>query len=160
MATGVSLKAIKPKPFQELPFRLELVRAGSKIVKDIEKDYSKTTSKWRKKPVWIREVKYEKSRLTFFVGTENEIYGYVDYGTRPHIIRPKTRQVLRFLGSSYGGRGRPKESDYVFAKFVNHPGFKGYGHSKRLQEKWQPEAEKRIADAFLRAAKQCGHQYK
>lgn len=37
---------------------------------------------------------------------------YVNDGTRPHIIRPKTKQALRFV---IGGR-------VVFAKVVHHPG--------------------------------------
>lgn len=37
---------------------------------------------------------------------------YVNDGTRPHIIRPRTKQALRFR---VGGRT-------VFAKVVHHPG--------------------------------------
>lgn len=38
--------------------------------------------------------------------------GFVHDGTRPHVIRPKNAQVLRFM---VGGR-------VVFARVVNHPG--------------------------------------
>lgn len=38
----------------------------------------------------------------------------VNDGTRPHVIRPRAKQVLRF---QVGGRT-------VFAKVVNHPGTK------------------------------------
>lgn len=37
--------------------------------------------------------------------------GYVEDGTKPHIIRPKTKKALRF--------------NNTFAKKVNHPGFTG-----------------------------------
>ena len=41
-------------------------------------------------------------------------YGvYVEYGTAPHIIRPKTAKALAFKG---------KNGKTVFAKQVNHPG--------------------------------------
>lgn len=40
--------------------------------------------------------------------------GYVINGTRPHQIRPRARQALRF---TVGGR-------IVFARLVNHPGTK------------------------------------
>jgi hypothetical protein len=40
---------------------------------------------------------------------------FVHWGTRPHVIRPKTKKVLRWAH----GNG------FVFARFVNHPGYKG-----------------------------------
>ena len=43
-------------------------------------------------------------------------YGaFVEYGTRPHTIKPKDKKALRW--ASGGG--------FVFAKKVNHPGYKG-----------------------------------
>jgi hypothetical protein len=46
------------------------------------------------------------------VGSDLEYAAFVNDGTRPHQIRPRNRQVLRF---QVGGRT-------VFAKVVNHPG--------------------------------------
>jgi hypothetical protein len=42
---------------------------------------------------------------------------YVVLPTRPHEIRPKRARALRFVPT--GGRG------FVFAKKVNHPGYRG-----------------------------------
>lgn len=42
---------------------------------------------------------------------------FVHWGTKPHIIRPKYKNVLRFVPR--GG------NDFVFAKIVHHPGYKG-----------------------------------
>jgi len=44
---------------------------------------------------------------------------FVVGGTRPHVIEPKNRKVLRFPVGS-GGNTR-----FVFARRVNHPGYKG-----------------------------------
>lgn len=46
------------------------------------------------------------------VGSDLEYAGFVNDGTRPHIIRPRNAQVLRFR---VGGR-------LVYAKVVHHPG--------------------------------------
>lgn len=46
------------------------------------------------------------------VGSDVEYAGMVHDGTRPHVIRPRRAQVLRF---QVGGR-------VVFARVVNHPG--------------------------------------
>ena len=158
--TGVRLKAIKPKPFNKNVFRLALIREGSKIAKDVEKDFIKTTKKWKKRPIWIRSVKHTDKEIIVFVGTENKIYGYIDKGTKRHPIVPKKAEFLRFRGSSYRGRGRPRASDYVYTKFVMHPGFKGYGHSKRIAKRWQPLTVARLDAALARAAKQSGHYVK
>ncbi len=40
---------------------------------------------------------------------------FVHWGTRPHVIKPSKRKALRWTS---GGR-------YIFARFVNHPGYKG-----------------------------------
>jgi hypothetical protein len=40
---------------------------------------------------------------------------FVHWGTKPHIIKPKTKKALRWAGP--GG--------FVFAKIVHHPGYKG-----------------------------------
>lgn len=50
----------------------------------------------------------------------------VERGTRPHIIRPRSRRVLRFAtAGSATLSGRPRSgAPVVFAKFVRHPGTK------------------------------------
>jgi hypothetical protein len=40
---------------------------------------------------------------------------FVNFGTRPHVIRPKEKKALRW---SAGGK-------FIFAKAVNHPGYAG-----------------------------------
>jgi len=40
---------------------------------------------------------------------------FVHWGTKPHVIRPKNKKALRWAA---GG-------SFIFAKFVNHPGYKG-----------------------------------
>ncbi len=53
-------------------------------------------------------------RSVFTVGSDVEYAQMVHDGTRPHIIRPKRAQALRFR---IGGR-------IVYAKVVHHPGTK------------------------------------
>jgi len=52
----------------------------------------------------------------------------VEFGTRPHIIRPRNKKALRFApgaGSTLSGRPRAGAA-VVFAKVVRHPGTKPY----------------------------------
>lgn len=51
-------------------------------------------------------------RSVYTVGSDVEYAAMVNDGTRPHVIRPRRAQVLRFQA---GGQ-------VVFARVVNHPG--------------------------------------
>lgn len=51
-------------------------------------------------------------RSKFTIGSDVEYAAFVNDGTRPHIIRPRRAQALRFR---IGGR-------IVYAKVVHHPG--------------------------------------
>ncbi len=64
-----------------------------------------------------------KHRIT---GAGIEIYMkkyavYVEFGTPPHIIRPKNAKALHWTQSGVGPRGGKVKTD-VFAKVVHHPG--------------------------------------
>lgn len=49
---------------------------------------------------------------------------YVEFGTKPHIIRPKNRKALRWpLSRRLSGRAR-SGSGFAFAAIVHHPGTK------------------------------------
>lgn len=47
---------------------------------------------------------------------------FVNFGTRPHVIKPKDKKALRWVGA--GGR-------FIFAKSVNHPGYRGDAYMVR-----------------------------
>lgn len=52
------------------------------------------------------------------VGSTHPIALIHHEGTRPHIIRPRYKQALRFPGATGGGYG------WIFSKWVAHPGTK------------------------------------
>ena len=59
-------------------------------------------------------------------GTVIEIYMpeyalFVEFGSRPHIIRPKNAKALHWKASGTGPKGGKLQND-VFAKIVQHPG--------------------------------------
>lgn len=49
---------------------------------------------------------------------------FVNFGTRPHKIYPKDKKALRWAG---GGA-------FHFAKFVNHPGYRGDNYMQRAAD--------------------------
>jgi hypothetical protein len=90
------------------------------------------------------------------ISTDDEIYGYVEEGTRAHDITPKRAKRLRFatggspktapnvIGSTGGRRG----SAVVFARRVRHPGSKARNFSKTIADKHQKQLEVRLGRAI------------
>lgn len=93
---------------------------------EVQKRFEATTRTWQNQPDFAIE-QDENSRT---IGTDDEIYGYVSEGTRPHVIVAKAGGSLAFgpgstpktqprvIGSGPGGRG----GAVIFRPRVNHPG--------------------------------------
>lgn len=67
----------------------ELEREGDTIVRE----YGYTVKTWKRKPHFEKQIFPDGQMIA---GTDDEIFGYVDEGTRPHIIRPRRAKALRF----------------------------------------------------------------
>lgn len=77
-------------------------------------------------------VRVQGNTATIFAGTKLNYARYVDEGTRPHVIRTVKKKALRW----------PTTGGYAFAKYVNHPGFKGHHY---MQGTWERERNRCIA---------------
>lgn len=66
---------------------------------------------------------------------------FVEFGTRPHVIKPKNRQSLRWA----------TDEGYVFAKLVHHPGSKPYPFFRTAVKEGLEEAKREFVKAFLSA---------
>ena len=93
------------------------------------------------------------------VGTENVILGYVDDGTRPHIIRPVRASRLRFK-SGYNAKTKPHKigsqaggafGDTVYAMQVRHPGSKAREFSPTIQKRRRKPFTRRMVKAMQKA---------
>ena len=141
-----SIKVFVPKELVANPQKLaravtnalDGAAAGAKV------DFETTTATWSHKVAFQIDKSQADRRI---VGTDDEIYGYVSGGTRPHIIvahgkalafpgggfRPKTR--VRYIGSNKGNKG----GAVVFRPKVNHPGTAPREFDEAIAEKWQAQ---------------------
>jgi hypothetical protein len=71
----------------------------------------------------------------------------VEFGSKPHIIRPKTAKVLRWST----GKGRPA----AYARFVRHPGTAAQPHLKPAFLKVAPEYLRKIPGALRTALRRA-----
>lgn len=124
---------------------------------DAQKDLQSTTATWKRKVPFVITPIPDGLQ----VSTDDEVYGYVDQGTPPHIIVPKRGKVLvfgpgarakttpRVIGSTAGAKGGAP----VKVRVVHHPGTEAREFSETLQEKYDDELPKRIDVALGEALK-------
>ena len=168
MAAVLTVKEIKPARFKSKAFRDAMLKAAKQAGKEIEKDFKATTATWNHKVKFETAVSVDPN-VEVLVGTDDEIYGYVNYGTRPHPIFAKKGKALVFpwggpgsyraktrpkvIGSSGGGATGP----IVAFPYVQHPGTKAREFDKVIQKKWTPRFKRLMEQAMSRAAKASGH---
>lgn len=124
------------------------------------RDFESTVRTWTHKPTFDVTITQAGGDYSVTAGTDDEIYGYVDGGTKPHVIRPKRSKYLRFssgykaktrvgvIGSNDGG----SFGDDVFSKGVYHPGFEGRKFAERIQKRRQTTIAQEISAGIAKVA--------
>lgn len=148
------MKLILPKKLIADPAKMAraLTNALNGVAKDIQIDLKVTTQTWRHR-VEFPIASPSPYRRT--ISTDDEIYGYVNDGTRPHIIRPKGGGVLVFrtpfvsktLPNQIMSRAGSTGADEVIARGVHHPGTTARKFDVAIQQKW----DKQFRDIMQRA---------
>ncbi len=166
MPAVIQTKVIKPGRLKVDKIRLEMLNENRKQGRYIKKQYEKTVETWEHKPKFEVLIGLSSTEATVLVGTDDEIYGYVDEGTRPHPIVPKAsnpHQRLFFqegyvaktqpgvLGSQAGG----KFGTLVVAKAVQHPGTKARGFTQMIQDKTRKRYQRDMLKAVQRGAEKA-----
>lgn len=163
---AIVFKPIQQKKFNDAVYLKAFTAAANKTGKDMEKDFKLTTKTWKHKPVFQREVSVGPKSVDILVGTDDPIYGYVDQGTRPHIIQPKkpggklafrsqytAKTVPNVIGSKAGGA----KGSMVFRDWVLHPGTQARNFDKIIGKKWQSVFRGRMEQALHDANRKSGH---
>lgn len=108
----------------------QLYETALVVSKEIEKLLLEPTSTWEHKPNVRTEVKKYALGYKVNVIIDDDIYFYVNFGTRPHQIFGT--KVLRFSpsfsktmpNSLFANAGSKAVGNYIFARYVNHPGIR------------------------------------
>ncbi len=161
----VQFKAIKPKRLKEKEMRLELLNGLRSVARKVDKDFQATTSTWENKPEFETIISLRGGRAEFLVGTNSEIFKFVDEGTKPHMIYPKKAKFLRFQGG-YNAKTQPGvlgsgqssySGDTIFSRGVKHPGNKPRKFTEMITKKWKSRFKDEMHDAMRRAKEKSGH---
>jgi len=167
-ASAVVVKQIKPSRFKSEAFTEAVARAAKQVSNEMVLDFRETTRSWKHKPMFEAVVSVDPN-AEVLVGTDDKIYGYVNDGTKPHIIRPKRAKALRFkwggkgsykpktqprvIGSTPGGPSGPE----VALKWVRHPGTEAREFDKTIEKKWQPRFRRLMEQAMKQGAIDSDH---
>lgn len=80
----------------------------------------------------------EGESLGRYGGTVGALWGWINRGTKPHVILPRFKRALAFV---VGGAA-------VVVRRVRHPGTKARNHTKRINESMEPFRIKETARGF------------
>jgi hypothetical protein len=176
VASAVVVKEIRPERFKDKAFKDAILKAAKAYAKELQKDFEKTTATWETEVEFEQEVDYKPNGPTVLVGTDNEIYGYVNNGTKRHPIfagiytGKSNKKVLAF---QWGGKGsyKPKTKPRVIGSgpssisgaqpwrlpYVDHPGFEGRHFDEEIQKQHEPKFKRAMEKAMSDARKASGH---
>ena len=159
---GVTFKVIYPTGFGAIGDEIYnlVLKETEASAESALKQFEKTTRTWKHRVKFVRYT----SIGGFVVGTNDEIYNFVNNGTKPHVINasrapflvfnrrftPKTR--VGVVGSRKGSRG----GGWVRKKQVMHPGSEGRKFDETIAARLQPKLEKRIERGIAKIAKKRG----
>jgi hypothetical protein len=167
----LAMKAIKPKRLNDTAMRLELLNQMRKTGNAIKKDFEKTTATWEHKPKFEVVISLTGPGPVVLVATDDQIYRFVDEGTKPHLIfagfytGKSKKKALAFpgtfsaktvpgvIGSGPGSRG----GDMVHTPYVQHPGTKARNFDEAIARDWQAKFKRDMEGAMRRAAAKSGH---
>lgn len=157
---SIKFKAIKPdkKLVSAKEFNTVFEAAALKTANLTKRDLESTVRTWRHKPTFTVEVIRLRNSVVIVAGTDDPIYGYVDQGTRPHIIRPRRSRYLRFqvggrpktragvIGSQAGSAGDSWRTEF----FVLHPGTAKRDFTGKIAERRQKTIEQETAQRLAK----------
>jgi len=146
----------------------EMQRELEKYVKDVKLDFDATVATWDRKPVFQTDVSVLPDIVSVKVWTDDEIYGYVDKGTKSRDIKPKPGKRLAFwVGGTpktrprqdTAGPGSPGTKLIVLPVGVpvHKHAIKARNFTKEIRLHHQKDFYNRIDKAIRKWVRESGH---
>lgn len=161
-------KAVKARKLKEDAFRLEFLSAIKELKGDILKDFKNTTETWDHKPEF-EALTSLKGGPSLLVGTDDEIYAYVNYGVPRHDIVPKKKggylvyrrgYVAKTKVGTLTSRRGGKYGKTVRREYVSHPGIEARNFELLIKKKYEKRFKRRMELAMRRAVAKSGHSWR
>lgn len=122
--------------------------------RSIVREFQYTVKTWRRSVTFSVDISPSFEYAT--IGTDDTIYGYVDKGTKPHIIRPRLAKALRFntvfraktIPNQLRSRAGASSPPVAYAQVVHHPGTEARNFTEQVQKRSRARFSKNIAKAM------------
>lgn len=137
----------------------------TKVKPALIKSHELVVAKWEHKPKFSsrKYIKPDSIAVNIFATGDNaKIWGYVNDGTKPHVIRAKNAPLLKFrTGYSPKTLAKPARTvpsggtasgPWVSKVAVNHPGNEARNFTNEIAEDIKPDFKIEIENAFRRAS--------
>ncbi len=170
----VLVKPIKPTKLNETAMREALRHAEERVGRVLLKDFEETVQNWEHRVVFKLHTSVKKGAysVSLTITIEDEIWGYVNDGTKPHEIWPgiytgkSNKTVLAFAsafspktkpGSTKSGAGSKGKVD-TFRPYVNHPGTEARNFTGQISKRRTKWFKDQMIQTLKEAARASGHQ--
>ena len=90
-------KPVLPKALPKKVFDLALKNAAKDMEQNIKGDFEHETSWWKTPPTFDSKMSVRSGEAKVTVYTENEVFKFLDEGTKAHFIRPVRAKVLHWV---------------------------------------------------------------
>ena len=167
----VVMKSIKPQKLKIDKMRLELLNAMRKSGTVIQKDFEQTTATWKHKVKFETLVSLKQPGPTILVDTDDEIYRYVNEGTKAHDIwagyyTGKSKHKVLVFPSGFTAKTTPgslrsgpggSSGKLVHTPYVRHKGSKARSFDAMIKKKREKWFKRQMQAAMNKAAKVSGN---
>lgn len=160
----VRLEAIVPKQLFKIPLvRAEMFAEMGRQIDIMNRMYGATYRSWTHKPQFKKSFRTSANFLEAKVSTIDQIYAWVDDGTRAHAIVPRRASQLSFeaqfqpktnpniIGSRRGSRSGRRHATHVF-----HPGAKPRNFTKEIVKRRAAPYTRQMQAAIKRGVIRIG----
>lgn len=102
LGSVIQFTAVVPKykQYSSLDAKFHLIKYMEKLGNLVKKDFEATTVQWKVKPKFVVERNLPSEGLMILsVGTNDKLWGFIDRGVAPHILKPKHGRAISFVGT-------------------------------------------------------------
>lgn len=143
-------------------FRSDLANRVKPVAERQVRRYKDVVANWERKPLFVYEIVITKDGLTITieaVGEHAMLWVWVDKGTKPHTINPKTEggrltfqtgSIPKTVPGGYGGIAG-NSGKWVSVKQVKHPGTAARNFGKLFTRQFKRERKQAIDNSFRSA---------
>lgn len=144
--------------------RQAIVDAQNRLTKaKLTELFNRTTEGWQTRPAILTQRVDSPSQLgikAYPSGAGADTYALLNAGARPHQIRPRRANFLRFqtgyrsstMPRVLSSRAYQRSGPFVTAGSVNHPGFEAREFTQTIADEHEPEFQQDMQDAIRRGA--------